>query len=616
MRLSYPYQGEACSVWAENAACIGAGGGQVFGMISGLSGSLPRVGGMVPDPLHGFAFARDWIEGSGAARDFLPFTEGEAAWREAAALRDARPTAPLDPEAAAEIERFNLRCGNAAGARLAAALADPRTLAVVTGQQPNLLASPLYILLKALSAVMTARRASQALGGERPVVPVFWVASDDHDFHELRDCRLASPDGRTCNLGELITRGGAPEASPAFEWTVDAATAERLIQAAEEILPAGAEGRAARDLVRLALAPPGSDFETVFCRTLAALLGDKLPMVFIVPRMTWLRGRQREVLRTDFERPREAAGILLESGIRLAAAGYPPLISRDKDVLNGFYFQDRVRLRLVRRGGDMVAENPATRKEAARFSAAELTARLEEEPERFSANVVTRPMVQDRALPTLAYVAGPGELAYLAQLRPVYEAFGTPRAVVLMRASVLAIPAEAAARLEELDIETEAEAAAAGSRSLEQVLTARLMTLASDSAPLLEQARALAADAELRLAAMESAAAGTRPHLLPALQKTAHSVRRATERLERSLWRQIKDEGGQAWRKYSEAAALLQLQGPPQERTLAPHCLLAGADAPQSLAEELSRRIDFENPRPQIVRLEGKAEKAGPDGAV
>lgn len=569
-------------------------------------------GGVLPDPLAGFHFAGDWLSGRGAAREFLPWTGAGSGWNRALDAREARPVAPLDSEAVAEIERFNRGWGNEAGARLAPLLADSRTLVVVTGQQPNLLASPLYVLLKALSAWALARRLARLGGANRPVVPVFWIASDDADFHELRDCRMVSEEGRQVNLGELVTRGEAPGASPAYEWTFDPATVERLVQTVEELFPCEA-WNTARGLVRHALSGERPGFESAFARTLAALLGEEHGLVFVAPRMGWIRRAQRSLLEAEFGQPGLATRLLAERGAQMAAAGYAPQISRDRKILNAFYLSGRQRLRLVARGADeIVAEDPATHAALHRFSRTGLLEELNARPERFSPNVVTRPLVQDSLLPTVAYVGGPGEVSYLAQLSPVYAAFGVMQPAIVLRASATLVPARALREMTSLGVEPRpggaSSAGGAGEpdmRPVGELLEEQLLALAPETGPLLARVREIAAETDRQLAELRRAANIPRhPHLAPALEKTAFSIHRSLERLQRRVWRQVATEGGEPWRCYVRATAHLQVSGPPQERALAPHCFLDSRPTPADLAAELVRKLSFEETQSQMVLLD------------
>lgn len=559
-----------------------------------------------PDPLTGFAFAADWASGRGKAGQFLPRPAGDAQWLDQIKRRAARRPPPLSPDAVAELQRFNLGCGNDTGAAQARLLARQETVVVITGQQPNLLASPLYILLKALSTCALARRLS-ALSG-RPVVPLFWIASDDHDFHELRDCRLADDEGTVHNLGLDLSRGEAPEASPAFEWALDKASLDALISRADAALPPGKAGSVARGLIRHALSGPDTNFEAIFARTLAALLGDENAMVFITPRMEWMRRGQVPVLEQDLNARREANRLLEACGDEMAASGYPPFIHRDPDALNVFYLHERLRLRLVERGGGAVAELPGSHRPLRRFTWSELQQELLETPDRFSPNVVTRPLVQDALLPTVAYVAGPGELSYLAQLAPVYELYGVFRPALTLRKSATLVPPSAAAALEALGISLEAAMHPGGAADPEQAgqaLARHLLALAPETAPLLAAARSLAAETETGLQKLWKAADKRRgPHIRRGIDKTASSIRRSLQRLEHRLWRQMRDEGGQTWRQFQRATSRLPLTGPPQERRLAPHNFLDNCSAPDDLARQLARKLDFASPHAQTVILD------------
>ncbi|HPS01661.1 MAG TPA: bacillithiol biosynthesis BshC, partial [Candidatus Sumerlaeota bacterium] len=116
-------------------------------------------------------------------------------WRRRTAVRDAQPVAPWTPAERAALWEVNRGAGeHAAVKRNIEALGDPATRVVVAGQQAGLFLSPLYILYKALAAVRWAERLTDLL--EQPVVPVFWVASDDHDFEEVRHTVYLNREGR------------------------------------------------------------------------------------------------------------------------------------------------------------------------------------------------------------------------------------------------------------------------------------------------------------------------------------------------------------------------------------------------------------------------------------
>jgi bacillithiol biosynthesis cysteine-adding enzyme BshC len=543
----------------------------------------------------GYPFVNDWVAGGAQARALLPWHGDD--WEAMAAARDTARTVPWGTHEIAELREFNSACGNAAGAALAGALSDPAALCIVTGQQPNLLASPLYILLKALTAAAKARAAEAATG--RRVIPVFWIASDDHDFAELRQCWMRSGDRMLRDLGELVSRGkGVPEGSPAYAWKIGE-SAPRLLAALAD-LPAGHRpGPRATGLIRDALAPDAT-FETAFCRTMAALL-DGEPMVFLAPRLACMRRRQLPVLRAAIGGDGAEAMAVASRGEALAAAGYPAAVTRDPGVVNAFLVQDGVRCRLVRRQGAVEAQRPGSRAVVRKFAREELLSLLESEPDAFSPNVVTRPVVQDSALPVLAYVGGPGEIAYLAQVRAAYGGFGVAPAAVLPRATATILDGPAVRALRE-----------AGGNEQEllccpEMLVRRVLARDERAAPLLEAVRALEAAVTAQFEAVAEAGAATHPHVQKSLHKTRRSMRHALDRLQARLTRHFASSGGEAWAGYARLTSLVRPAGAPQERMLSPFTFCSQTN-PADLAARLRSRIDFASTRHQVVHLEPEAD--------
>ena len=586
------------------------------------------------DPFADYPFARDWTAGHGAARQLMPWLSGAdaPAWRAAVAARDARPAPALGPDAIRQIQDYNGALGNPVGARLAARLAQPGALAIVTGQQPNLLASPLYILYKALTAWAMAKALQAELGGGRPVVPIFWVASDDHDFQELRSCIVPLPgggitgltdgmearraashrlDGGVRDLGELVSRGAnTPPSSPAYEWDL-AESAPRLRQAAAEAFP-GAAGRVAAALVHRALREPGAcgrvTFESAFGRVLAALLGDSRAVVMVAPRLPFLRQGGAPILRASFENPALAGALVADRAAAMADAGYRALLHRVEGVLDAFLIHGRSRLRLslavpVAPGqrphpdAEVRATDPATRAIVLRMKHAELLHELDRAPQRFSPNVVTRPMVQDAVLPIVAYVGGPGEVGYLAQLGPVYEAFHTPRAAVTLRASATLVDDDTAAALAALGLPPDLAGLDA------RALMDRLLAADPETGKLLDGTRELEARLAAGLEALRFAPGARHPHVEIALEKTGRAMRHALDRLRGRLGRRLAAEGTAAWRTTAAAAGMLSPVGKPQERVLSPLAFLKGREEPEDLTRTLLAKLDFGASGGQVVRV-------------
>ena len=275
--------------------------------------------------------------------------------------------------------------------------------AVVTGQQVTLFGGPLFTILKAATTIRKAKDASIA---GSPHVPIFWLATEDHDLaeadhvtfpdrHELKTLRLASEPANGSAAGK-VTLGKSIE--------------DLLAQAAEILGPGplldqlSACYREGRSL--------GQAFAQFISHTFAAQ-----GLVVMDASSRGFHALGSDVLRQAIVRADELRGALNDRDQQLAAAGYhsqvlvPPLSS----LL--FLFDSgtgaRVPLRRTAEGGWHAVRQS--------YSAAELLAILDAEPERLSPNALLRPVFQDAILPTAAYVGGPSEVAYFAQSQVLYE---------------------------------------------------------------------------------------------------------------------------------------------------------------------------------------------------
>jgi bacillithiol biosynthesis cysteine-adding enzyme BshC len=551
----------------------------------------------LPDPLAGYSFARDYLAGNPQATRFTP--GGPRGPDAAIAARDANPVALLDDGELQEVMDFNISCGNLGGAERARQLSAAGTLAVVTGQQPNLLCSPLYVLFKALTACAKAKRLEARTG--RRVVPVFWVASDDHDFQELRDCWLPDSEGLPLNLGVLVSRGrDIPVASPAYEWTLDA-SAERLLAGLRRQIPDGAGRRLTLDAVSNALRRPVT-FESCFCRMLAAYLARE-GMVFVVPRMAFIRRRQRGIIRREIEADGETTRRVMERAGELAAAGYTPLVQRRPSVLNCFYIMDRMRTRLVRRGPHIYVENPATGAVLVEMAVGDLIEHLDRHWDSFSPNVILRPVVQDAVLPTVEYVGGPGEITYLAQVAPAWEFHGVAPALPVLRTFATVIGAAGRSLLDRLGVP-----GAAAEHDFSRLLN-RLLDADPELGRVMLGVRELEQAAEGSLGQLAALPAAKHPHVEVAVGKTRRTMRFAIEKLRGRLARRFAENDSREWKDYSRLMAMLAPMSQPQERILSP-LALCGDHEPEALVAALVEAIDFGQPEPVVAQLAARDRHA------
>jgi bacillithiol biosynthesis cysteine-adding enzyme BshC len=277
-------------------------------------------------------------------------------------------------------------------------LAREGTVAVVTGQQVGLFSGPAYSIYKALTAIRLAARLTES--GIR-AVPVFWLATEDHDFAEVNEAWIFDDQFHPVRLQSPQTVTGH---RPVGTLPLDGLPWEEL-DAAFATLPFGAEAAAlAREAYQ-----PGRTWGEAF-RALFEILLAPLEIIFFDP----LDGELRQVaapLLSDAVRSADVLGRnLLERNAELERAGYHAQVHFEPSTSLFFLLDGGERITLRRQNGSYVAPGR-------RHSADELGGMAD----RLSPNALLRPVMQDYLLPTAAYIGGPAELAYLAQASVIYD---------------------------------------------------------------------------------------------------------------------------------------------------------------------------------------------------
>ncbi|MDA8441828.1 MAG: bacillithiol biosynthesis cysteine-adding enzyme BshC [Peptococcaceae bacterium] len=373
---------------------------------------------------YGNPFTNDYLYDFAKVAGFFQYNpySGESFAQRYAYLQRQQPA---DRCVAADVLReYNLRLGNGAESmQNIELLRNPETVAVITGQQSGLLGGPLYTVYKALTAIQLAERLSRELA--KPVVPMFWIAAEDHDFSEINEvqvldqaglptrCRLEFEPAGKCSVGEI----GLPHEVSALLDELGRLTPETEFK--PELLHTLSVSAAASD-----------NFADWFGRIMVHWVGS-LGLVFVNPLDRRLRDLEKNLFRTALERYAEVNAALSESAGALSQLGYPVAIAKDPGNLNLFLYQSGERLALQEQSDQF-----ALRGSGELFSKDELARLIEDTPERFSPNVVLRPLTQDVLFPTLAYVGGPGEVNYFAQYQHVYPLFGLEMPIIYPRANI------------------------------------------------------------------------------------------------------------------------------------------------------------------------------------
>ena len=298
-------------------------------------------------------------------------------------------------------------------------LEDPNTFTVTTGHQLNLFTGPLYVIFKIISTINLARQLKKAYP-DYNFVPVYWMASEDHDWDEINHFHLfgkkiqwntdqKGPVGRFDISGLTSIWAELPSNIPVFKESYMGA--KNLSDAVRSYMHTlfGQEGLVCLD---------ADD---------ARLKRSFIPMM----KADILENKHLSCVNTSNE--------------TLTNLGYSPQIYARE--INFFYMLDGVRERIEKQGDDYKVLN-----QAIRFNESELNNEIDAHPEHFSPNVALRPLYQETILPNLAYLGGAAEVAYWFQLKGIFDLHHIPFPILLPRNFGVIIPPLEAARLEKLEI--------------------------------------------------------------------------------------------------------------------------------------------------------------------
>ncbi|MEQ1760046.1 MAG: bacillithiol biosynthesis cysteine-adding enzyme BshC [Vicinamibacterales bacterium] len=413
---------------------------------------------------------------------------------------------------------------------------DGKTVAVLTGQQAGVFGGPLFTLLKALTAI---RLAEQVRREHRvPAVAVFWIDAEDHDWDEVKACSVLDGDlgHHTVSVGNPVGAHERPVARVALDAATDTAIAEleRLLTPTEFTPALLAQLRKAYR--------PGQGTADAFGQWLESVLGDRGLIVYDAsdPAAKPLVGH---LFTQELEQAGATGRAVAEVGDALRERGYHAQLTPHADSVALFHLDggrepirsdgDSFRI------GDTRVDKPA------------LLGEVRTHPEAFSPNVMLRPIVQDTLFPTICYVAGPNELAYLGQLKPVYAAFGVPMPLMFQRLTATLVDSNAMRFLTRHEFPIE-QLQAQDESALNELLASHLppgveTSIEQAGRMLRERMEALAAAVPQIDPTLEGATRSTLGRMEDDLKKLHGKVIQAAKRKDETLRRQFQHAQAQAF---------------------------------------------------------------------
>lgn len=467
------------------------------------------------------------------------------AWRDA--IQRVQQHASSRQDIAPIVEAQQTRRGAPPAALTATrTLSEPNAVAIVTGQQAGAFGGPLFTLLKAITALQLARRTADT--HNTPTVAVFWVDAEDHDWDEVATCTVldANFQARTITMPALEGAGHLPIADLVLDGRVEAT----LNELASALAPTDFTEWALSGL--RAAYRPGVKMADAFARWLDALLGPYGLIVFDSADPA-AKPLVADVFRRELSSPGRTSALAATAGEALAARGHAPQVVPQPESAALFHLDGG--RRPIRHHDDTFLVGDES------FTGEALAKEVTERPEHFSPSVLLRPIVQDTLFPTVAYVAGPSELAYLGQLGGVYKHFGVPMPLMYPRATATLVDSATARFLSKHDLPLrllQAQDESALNRLLESQLPKSL-----------EQA---VKDAEQTLERSMQRVIGEMPALDPTLVGAARTVLGKMQHELRTLHSKMihaaKKRDETLRRQFTRAQAQAFPLGQPQERTL------------------------------------------------
>lgn len=401
---------------------------------------------VIPQALRkGSALGEDYVRGQHAHELYeYDLRDGESLRRRAEWLDVThRPQADRS-ELVRVLGEYNARYNDDAAVRRALEqLKQERTLVVVGGQQSGLFTGSLLVVYKAATIVHAARLASEKLG--RDVVPVFWIAGEDHDWDEADHTYVLTSELEVRRLRMESWHDGKSSVSavnvPEEKW-------EAAIAELESVLADSAFKGELIAMLRNEL-PKSPSLSEGFARLLGRLFG-RYGLILVDSADPALRALERPMFEQLIVQSDEFEAAYLKAAARIESSGYEQQAQAVEGAANLFYIHEGQRLLLFKQDGkfmDRRAQIVLTREE--------LLERLERCPECFSNNVLTRPLMQDYLFPVLQAVLGLGEVAYWAGTKDGFETAGMQMPILLPRMSFTLLDSSTKKHMEQYSLNFE-----------------------------------------------------------------------------------------------------------------------------------------------------------------
>ncbi|MDA2270835.1 bacillithiol biosynthesis cysteine-adding enzyme BshC [Bacillus thuringiensis] len=319
------------------------------------------------------------------------------------------------------------------------ALGDENTYVVIAGQQAGLLTGPLYTIHKVISILQLAKEKEESLGVK--VVPVFWIAGEDHDMDEINHTFVA----KNKKMKKTIFYDRNPKKASASESELSVEDCRNWI---EEIFKTYPETNFTKDVLKFVddALKKSNTYVDFFAHLITKIFANS-GLILVDSHHPELRKLEIPFFKRIISKYKEIQEGLRNQQEVIKELGYKPIIETKSHAVHIFMEIDNERVLLEDQQGKFVGKDGAHS-----FSYEELIEEMERNPARFSNNVVTRPLMQEYVFPTLAFIGGPGELAYWSELQQVFHTVGFQMPPVVPRLTITYVERDIATDLFDLQL--------------------------------------------------------------------------------------------------------------------------------------------------------------------
>ncbi|CAH2713364.1 Putative cysteine ligase BshC [Neobacillus rhizosphaerae] len=339
---------------------------------------------------------------------------------------DSRPFPRL--EVAAHIEGFMERFPSSVAVKKSIdKLKQNNSVVVIGGQQAGILTGPLYSIHKVISIIKLAEQKERQLG--IPVIPVFWIAGEDHDFQEVNHVFVP--------VKEKVDKWTYPEKVHQKKMVSDIHLNKDIcLSWVKNLIENFGETEHTNDLLAFAEAQleKSSTFVDFFANIIMELFKD-FGLLIVDSGNKDFRQLQKDFLTKQIVHHEAITFSLLEQQKQIGKKGFPITIEASEQAANLFYYDEKRNERILLEYNREI-DRFVGKSGVISFSMEELVGLVAENPVKLSNNVVTRPLMQEWLFPTIAFIAGPGEIAYWAELKLVFEHFNISMPPIVPRLNI------------------------------------------------------------------------------------------------------------------------------------------------------------------------------------